>query len=227
MIKESDLYHPIAAHFEQLGYAVHAEVLHSDIVAVKDGEMLTIELKTTFNLKLLYQAIDRQHHSDYVYIAVPHTVAKSKDYKEIKALTKRLFLGLILVNVEAATADIIIEPQNYSKRAAKTKQREAVTREINGRSQNVNIGGIAGKERMTAYKERALQIASLIDKHGFMSVKDIKAQGITKCATILRKNYNGYFVSYVEGQYMLTREGKLALSRYSQLLEKSDEAQEI
>ena len=51
--KETDLYEPIRAFLEEKGYQVQAEVKDCDIAAVKDGQLLIVELKKAFNLKLV------------------------------------------------------------------------------------------------------------------------------------------------------------------------------
>ena len=53
--KETDLYEPIRAFLEEEGYQVQAEVKGCDIAAVKDGQLVIVELKKAFNLKLVYQ----------------------------------------------------------------------------------------------------------------------------------------------------------------------------
>ena len=48
--KETDLYEPIRAFLEEEGYQVQAEVKDCDIAAVKDGQLVIVELKKAFNL---------------------------------------------------------------------------------------------------------------------------------------------------------------------------------
>ena len=69
---ETDLYAPVKAWLEARGFEVKAEVGAADVVAVKDGEEpVIIELKTSFSLVLLQQAVARQAVTDAVYVAVP------------------------------------------------------------------------------------------------------------------------------------------------------------
>ena len=51
--KETDLYEPIRAFLEEEGYQVQAEVKNCDIAAVKDGQLVIVELKKAFSLKLV------------------------------------------------------------------------------------------------------------------------------------------------------------------------------
>ena len=63
-LRESDLYAPVRDYLEGLGYEVRGEVRGCDIAAVRDGELIVVELKTGFTLELIYQALDRQRIAD-------------------------------------------------------------------------------------------------------------------------------------------------------------------
>ena len=80
---EKDLYEPVCRMLEDAGYEVKGEVKNCDIAAVIDGEMTVIELKKSFNIKLVYQLLDRQTFTDNVYavIARPDKGAKDKSWK--------------------------------------------------------------------------------------------------------------------------------------------------
>ena len=68
---ESDLYGPVRSYLEGLGYDVKGEVKDCDVAAVRDGELIVVELKRGFTLELVFQAMDRQRVADGVYVAVP------------------------------------------------------------------------------------------------------------------------------------------------------------
>ena len=53
------------------GYQVQGEVDGCDITAIMGDELVVVELKTSFNLKLLSQAVKRQRVADSVYVAIP------------------------------------------------------------------------------------------------------------------------------------------------------------
>ncbi|MBE6008931.1 MAG: hypothetical protein E7235_07020, partial [Lachnospiraceae bacterium] len=59
-MKEFELYAPLKERFEKSGYAVRGEVKNCDLVAEKDGHFVVVEMKTAFNLKLVYQALERK-----------------------------------------------------------------------------------------------------------------------------------------------------------------------
>ena len=69
-VYEKDLYEPVKEFLEDKGFAVRSEVSDCDIMAVKGSDIIIVELKTAFNLKLLYQAIDRMSVTDMVYVDV-------------------------------------------------------------------------------------------------------------------------------------------------------------
>jgi hypothetical protein len=59
---ESDLYPPVKRHLESLGFEVKGEVCGCDLVALSDGEPQLVvigELKQSFTLELVLQAVDR------------------------------------------------------------------------------------------------------------------------------------------------------------------------
>ena len=56
--KEEDLYEPIHKWLINNGYEVQAEVQSCDVVAQKEDELTIIELKKSFNLKLVYQCME-------------------------------------------------------------------------------------------------------------------------------------------------------------------------
>ena len=70
-LAETDLYEPIRRFLEEEGYEVQAEVKDCDIAARKDGRLVVVELKRNFQLKLVYQAMERQRLTEYVYVAIP------------------------------------------------------------------------------------------------------------------------------------------------------------
>ena len=70
---ETDLYLPIKRHLEKLGLEVEGEVRGCDIVALSDGspELVVIgEMKRSFTLELVLQAVDRTSACDEVWLAV-------------------------------------------------------------------------------------------------------------------------------------------------------------
>ncbi|MFP4363617.1 MAG: DUF2161 family putative PD-(D/E)XK-type phosphodiesterase [Spirochaetia bacterium] len=223
-LKETDLYEPIKIYLEAQGYQVNAEVSGCDVTAVNGEEMIIIEMKTRVSLRLLIQAVERLEINDSVYIAVPLQGSKSfpPNYKGLRKLLQRLGIGLLFVRfykgktkVEAA-----LHPKDYFPRKNKRK-RETIIREIRGRYKDFNTGGSATeKERVTLYKQRAIQIAVYLDVIGTASPKVLRDSGTDKnTQQILNNNFYGWFVKEKRGIYSLHPQGKKALSSYPELVQ--------
>ena len=70
---ESTLYPPVKRFLENLGFEVKGEVCGCDLVALDGKEPAAVEigeLKLTFTLDLLLQAVDRTAACDQVWLAV-------------------------------------------------------------------------------------------------------------------------------------------------------------
>jgi len=220
-MNESDLFQPIKNYLLENNYTVNSEVLHCDIIAKKNDEVIAIELKKKFNATLLIQAVDRQKFADSVYVAIfkPKNRKKYKNWRGMCQLLKRLEIGLILVSFlkTKAKVEVLIHPSNYVFRKNK-KKRKAVLKEINNRSGNYNKGGISRKKIITAYREKAIFIACCLNRFGELSTKKLKKLGTgEKTTTILYKNFYGWFERVDRGVYRLHNNGIEALNKYSVL----------
>src|SRR5512136_3413508 len=70
-LKETDLYRPVKRFLQRQGYDVKGEIGDCDVVAIRDGLVLAVELKVQAGLKLLQQAVSRLSCADEVYVALP------------------------------------------------------------------------------------------------------------------------------------------------------------
>ncbi len=222
-INESDLFKPVQDYLINQGYSVKGEVLHCDMTAVKDDELVVIELKKSLNMSLLIQAAKRQKFADSVYVAVPAGINKRlpKNFKGACHLLKRLELGLILVSFlkTKIKVEIIFHPSEYKKMKSH-KIRKSIIREISGRTGNYNTGGVTGKQILTAYRESAIHIACALKKTGEISPAKLRALGTsTKTQRILADNHYGWFERVKRGVYTLHPAGKKALKQYPDLAE--------
>lgn len=223
-MKENELYPHLSSWFESMDFTVRGEVNDCDLVAVKNDEVIVVELKNTFNLQLLMQGVERQRYSDLVYLAIwkPKN-ARSKRWKEVKHLIRRLELGLILVG-EHGSIDVVIEPKAFdmkqSKRLMKRK-RISLMNEVNQRSGNFNIGGSTRTKITTAYKEKTLYLVTCMKLKGDLSIKELKQLGADekKTSSILQKNFEGWFERKSRGIYGLTYKGELAYNDYHYITE--------
>lgn len=218
-LKEKDMHEPLCTFLTGQGYRVNAEVRGCDLTARKDGELIAIEMKTRFSARLLAQAVRRQRTYDGVYIAIP--VAGSKkmppSMKDITILCRGLGVGLLLVRYlkTKTKVEVIFHPRMRDT-PSKGKRRRAVIREIDGRYAELNTAGSTVRdERVTAYKQRALFVASLLDRLGEASPKALRDLGADKTAQrILSMNHYGWFERVETGIYRLHPAGKEALNHY-------------
>jgi hypothetical protein len=223
---ETDLYKPIQRYLTKLGYEVHGEVHHCDIAAVKEDELLIVEMKLSLTVDLLIQATKRQRLTDKVYIAIPKPKAKlsSKKWQDILHLVRRLELGLMVVHFlkSGTRMEVIVEPAPFDKKKSMQrykKRREGLLKEIAGRTGDRNVGGSTKTKLMTAYKENCIHIAYILEGFGPQSPKALRKLGTgDKTLSILHKNYYGWFEKVERGIYEISEKGKAALIEYPEVV---------
>lgn len=222
MITEAELFPPVRDLFKEAGYAVNAEVKDCDVTAVKGDELVIIELKKNLSVTLLSQGLKRQRTGAKVYVAVPKPKNYNyKKYRDTFNVIKKLELGLIFVTLHGkhSFAEIVFDPTEYFPPVTKNqKKRKAILTEIEGRTIDMNIGGVTGKKIATAYTEKCINIACILDTYGELSPKQIKEYGgDAKCQSILSMNVFGWFEHVRKGVYKITLEGRKGLLEYPEL----------
>lgn len=228
--KETELYAPVKAFLEQLGYEVKSEVKSCDIVAIRteepESEPLIVELKKTFNVPLLVQGIQRLSMTDQVYVAVERkTKGKAPHglhWNELVQLCRRLGLGLLTVRFykrKAPLVEALCDPTPYSPRKS-DRRKTSLLHEFHERSGDYNTGGSSQSKLMTAYREKALHCAVALHREGQLSPRQIKEMsGVAIVPSILQKNYYGWFERLSRGLYKLTPAGESALEQYAEIIE--------
>lgn len=226
---EKDLYAPVRDYLASLGYEVKGEVKNCDITAMRDGELIVVELKRGFTLELVYQALDRQRIADGVYVAVPLPKRGywSPHVREMESLCRRLELGLIFVGFSSGgipQVDVAVHPKEAARPRQDKKRRMAVIREHEARTGSSNTGGVTRRKILTAYKEQALLTARILRDNGPMRAEDVKkAGGPANAASILSRNVLGWFDRELspDGRkylYRVVEPGLAALEEYRELL---------
>lgn len=223
---EVDLYRPIQNYFIQREYEVYGEVNHCDLIAVKENELIIVELKLNLSVELLIQATKRQRLSENVYIAIPkpNYSLHSKKWKNILYLIRRLELGLIIVTFQKSKGqvDIKITPSHFDRKKSmqmSRNEKERLLNEIKGRNGDHNIGGSNKTKIMTAYKESCIHIACCLERFGPLSPKALRTIGTgNKTLSILNKNYYGWFTRIKRGTYSISEVGKKEVKEYPQLV---------
>ena len=212
--KETDLYAPIRAFLEEEGYQVQAEVKDCDIAAVKDSQLVIVELKKSFNLKLVYQGLERQSLTEQVFVAIPRPKkgAREKAWKDMLKLLKRLELGLLTVALDSPlkTVDVVLEPSD-SIAWKNRKKRERLQAELESRQVDANVGGMTRRKIMTAFREKSIRLACLLEKEGQVSMASLRERGMEDYVGILSRNYDKWFKRVEKGVYALSEKGHEAL----------------
>lgn len=219
-MKETDLYPPLKLWLESNGYKVHAEVGHCDIAAVKNDELIIIEMKRAINLELLLQSTRRQRMKAAIYAAVPSPRTNNRAWRERARLLRRLDIGLIVVNLHSArpSVQLLFHPGPYKPPKSKA-QTQALLSEIAGRSKDLNTGGSTRTRLHTAYREQAITVAVALNALGPTSPKNLRNAGTSqKTASILRDNHYGWFNHLDFGLYSLSATGQQALVENADLV---------
>ena len=223
-MKETDLFAPVKNYLKANGYKVRAEVKDCDITATKGDELAIIELKLNANIPLLIQATDRQRITDSVYVAIAKPSAKTsgKRWKGIRHILRRLELGLIFVDVENPVnpVEIVFHPVAFQRKKFKHRKK-AIIKEMENRSENLNVGGSSKTKIITAYKENVIQIAIYLNKLGPTTPKILREfQAGKKTHSILYSNFYAWFERVDHGIYDITAKGKNALNQFPGLVKK-------
>lgn len=221
MNSESELFAPVKTLFENMGYQVNAEVKNCDVTAIKDDQLIITELKRSLCVDLLAQGLKRQKTGAITYIAVPKPKKYSpKTFRDKLYVIKKLELGLIFVSLlgSHSYAEIIYDPKPFKPVRKDTVNLKRILNEIDGRSIDTNIGGVTGRKIATAYTEKCIHIACILDMYGELSPKEIRNYGGDKnCTSIMRTNAYGWFEHVKKGIYSITTKGRKDLLDYPEL----------
>lgn len=204
-MKESDLYVVLAKYYSQKGYEVKGEVCGCDFVGIKKEEIIIVELKKQFNVKLLYQATRRLAITPKVYMAIfkPGTRQKLSHWTMLKSLSRRLQLGLIIVDKE--NVKILAEPEPFNS-VKKNNQRIKLLKEFSGRKAGNNLGGINKTKLETAYLESAIHIAVVLTKRKTSSASELLELGTPENTyQILYNNHYDWFERIEKGIYTIKK----------------------
>lgn len=235
IIHETDLYKPVQEYLEALGYQVQGEVNGCDMAAIMGEELVVVELKTAFNLKLLSQAVKRQRVADSVYVAIPNPKggARTAGWRDMCMLLRRLELGLITVGTgkKEEQVEVHFHPNTFDRlKSLRTnkKVRHHIIKEAVSRSGHYNTGGTNKTKLITAYREQAIHIACCMMKYGNLSPSQLKKMGThAKTPQILRDNHYGWFANVSRGLYSLQNSAQEFMNGYPELLKHySDRVQE-
>ena len=167
------------------------------------------EMKQSFTLELVLQAVDRTSVCDEVWLAV--RASKRGRGRENDARVKKLcrFLGFGLLTVTAeGRVDVVTEPGPWKPRRD-AKRRSHIVEEHRRRKGDPVAGGSTRMPQMTAYRQQALAVANALTRAPSRP-RDLRTLS-PDAAKILQGNVYGWFERIERGLYGLTSSGRVAL----------------
>ena len=213
---ESSLYLPVKRFLEKLGFEVKGEVCGCDLVALDAGSPTAVvigELKLSFTLDLVLQAVDRSGACDEIWLAV--RASRRGRGRESDPRVRKLcrFLGLGLLTVSASgKVEVLVEPVAWRPRRD-AKRRSKIVDEHRRRHGDPAAGGSTRQPIMTAYRQQALACAAALAQAPARP-RDLKSGGMPDASKILLGNVYGWFVRIERGVYTLSEGGRAALIRW-------------
>ena len=215
---ETALYLPVKRFLEKLGFAVKGEIGGCDLVGLRGDDppvVVICELKLSFNLELLMQAVDRAGACDEVWLAAKLS-ARGKGRENdarYRNLCRRLGFGMLAVT-NSGDVEVIVTPPTTAPRR-NPKKRSRLVSEHRRRKGDPVLGGSTRAPIMTAYRQQALACAAALSA-GPRKVRDLRAADMPDAGKILLHNVYGWFDRAERGVYVLTDAGRAALKRWPQ-----------
>ena len=209
---ETSLYLPVKRFLEKLGFEVKGEVCGCDLVALDGSEPTAVvvgELKLTFTLELVLQAVDRSAACDEVWLAVRASRrGRGREHDpRVRKLCRLLGLGLLSVSAKGKV-EVLVEPVPWRPRRD-AKRRSRIVEEHRRRRGDPATGGSTRQPIMTAYRQQALACAAAMS-HAPVRPRDLKGE-LPDAPKILLRNVYGWFVRVERGLYTLSEPGRAAL----------------
>jgi hypothetical protein len=214
---ETALYLPVKRFLEKLGFTVKGEIGGCDLVALSGDDPPTVivgELKLSFNLELVLQAVDRAGACDEVWLAAKMSVngkGRESDAR-YRNLCRRLGFGMLGVT-SRGDVEVLVKPPTTNPRR-NPKKRSRLVREHQRRIGDPAMGGSTRAPIMTAYRQQALACAAALSE-GPRRVRDLRLE-VPDAGKILLHNVYGWFDRAERGIYILTEAGRAALKRWPQ-----------
>lgn len=211
VVQETALYPAVKVFLETQGFEVKGEICSCDVVAVREGEpplVVITELKLSFTLELVLQAVDRSRAADQVYLAVTASRRGRDQDSRVHRLCRLLGVGLLTVDAKRGTVTVVVEPLPYRPRA-NLPLRRRLLKEHAGRRGDPTSGGSTRQPIMTAYRQRAIACAEAL-RAGPLRPRDLKSLA-DDAGAILRRNVYGWFECVKPGVYRLSTIGEASL----------------
>ena len=212
---ETSLYATVKAFLEAQGFRAKGEICGCDIVAVRDDEppiLVIAELKLSFSLELVLQAVDRLRAADAVWLAVRASRRGRDQDRRAHRLCRLLGFGLLAVDPQRGRVDILAEPAPYRPRSDFKRRKRLLKEHANRRGDPVT-GGMTRQPIMTAYRQQALACAVALQDRP-LRPRDLKPLA-PDAGRILLRNVYGWFERIEPGLYRLADAGSAALRHWT------------
>lgn len=212
---ETSLYAAVKRHLERLGFVAKGEICGCDIVALRvasDPFLVIVEMKLSFTLELVLQAVDRLPMADEIWLAVRASTRGRDRDRRVQKLCRLLGFGLLRVSASSGKVEVLTEPSPYRPRLNE-RRRSRLVDEHQRRQGDPAHGGSTRQPIMTAYRQRALACAVRL-RDGPQPVRALRSIAEDASAILLRNVY-GWFERERRGIYRLTPAGQAALSKWA------------
>ena len=221
-IREADLYKPVKMFFKAKGYVVKSEIYGCDVVAIKDNNPIAIvELKTRFSLELVLQGVERLSVSGIIYLAIlkESRSGLKKRLNKIIKLCRILGFGILLVTLTKNTGGYVTQILGpIPNRPGNQKKSNRLLKEFKNRHGDPNTGGSTAMPLMTAYKQNALRIVNGL-QNGCKTIPELHNKtGVHNTASILQRNFYGWFSRVDRGVYELSSTGIRSSQEYASII---------
>ena len=212
--RETSIYGPVKRYLENRGFMVKGEVCGCDLVELRGDEPAVVvigELKLSFSLDLVLQAVDRTAACDEVWLAVGPAGRKRLSDPRVRKLCRFLGFGLLGLS-STGVVEVVVEPRAWKPRQDR-KRRNRLIEEHRKRIGDPAQGGSTREPIMTAYRQQALACAASL-AGGPRRTAELRAF-VPNAPSILLRNVYGWFTRIERGLYSLTPEGEIALARWA------------
>ena len=223
---ETSLYGPVKRYLETLGFSVKGEVCGCDLVALRGDEqpMVVIgELETVLQLDLVLQAVDRTAACDDVWLAVGAAARGRLRDPRVRKLCRLLGFGLLGVSASGAV-DVLVEPKPWRPRRD-SRRRARLVNEHRLRIGDPAVGG-STRQPITDGVSPTGACRCRFSRTRPRRTSELRPI-VPNAASILLRNFYGWFIRIERGVYKLTSEGSMALARWEPAVRIPDAASEL
>ena len=213
-LPETSLYEPVKRYLEKRGFTVKGEVCGCDLVALRGDEPPVVvigELKLSFSLELVLQAVDRTAACDEVWLAISQAGRKRLSDPRVRKLCRFLGFGLLAIT-SAGGIEVVVEPTPWRPRHDR-RRRARLIAEHTRRIGDPAPGGSTREPILTAYRQQALACAASLAE-GPRRTSELRGV-VPNAPSILLRNAYGWFTRIERGLYGITTEGAVAVARWS------------